>query len=834
MALKSNISPKQQLISKELEMEKSARLALEKKLQEKENEIIKLKHRLQEKELNHSTLGCIQFLNAIIDHLPIGIVIENEIGLVININKSFCELLKINTPIDELVGIDINNSLHFIQEEFLDTLSFFQRTNEILNDRTLVKYDIIELKNGNKLERDFIPLFEGSEYKGHIWLYHNTSIRNKLEKQLDKQKAIYEKVISHLPIDIAVLKSDYAELFLNPIAIKDIELRQWTIEWLIKQKNNQLNQNSHDVNDITSYKKLFNYVTTTKLSGFVEEAKRKEDGELQYLLRGLNPILDDTGNIEMLIGYNTDITDRVRAENELKNAIEITEKLSEAKDLFLATVSHEIRTPMSGILGVVDLLVKTKLNQKQYKMASMIKDASSNLLAIVNDILHLEKINSGKLVLESIPFSVVEKIGLIIDSFKLRVKEKKLYLNFENKLIDNPIIVGDPYRLSQILNNFLSNAIKFTDQGGITIALSAITETENEIWLKIEIQDTGIGIVPEKIEQLFEPYIQADSSTTRKYGGTGLGLSICKTLTKMLGGRIAVDSKPGIGSTFSCLIPFKKELNLNHKNIVEDDYENLRGCKILLAEDVEMNQFIARSILENKQMQISIAKNGKEVIEKVQQTVYDIILMDISMPYIDGMQATSIIRSMKNPLKNSIPIIAVTANALNGDEKKYKDAGMNGYISKPFQEDQLLSVIAKTLATKDFILSPDQIEPIGYPQNKLYNENLIMGWGKNKTAFVEKMIGLFLKTMPTDMEQLSLSASKQDWKMVEKTAHRMKSAIRGLGIKIATKPIKRIEEIAQTMPSDPQLLVEIKSVTQLLNHVIEQINSDYPHLKIHK
>lgn len=324
---------------------------------------------------------------------------------------------------------------------------------------------------------------------------------------------------------------------------------------------------------------------------------------------------------------------------------------------------------MSGILGVVNLLAKTKLNQKQLKMTSMINEAATNLLTIVNDILHLEKITSGKLELEEIPFSLAEKVLSIAESFQLRVKEKNLYLDVENEKSNNPTIFGDPYRISQIINNLLSNAIKFTEQGGIKIYLSTITESLNEIWLKIEIKDTGIGIAPEMIEPLFEPYKQAESATTRKYGGTGLGLSICKNLVEFLGGRIAVDSVLGKGSTFSCIIPFKKQLSASNTIKKVENYEKLKGCKVLLAEDVEMNQFIARSILEERNIQIDIASNGKEVIEMVQLKTYDIILMDISMPYIDGIQATSIIRSMKDPLINRIPILAITANALKGDEK---------------------------------------------------------------------------------------------------------------------------------------------------------------------
>lgn len=826
MPIKSNNPQAYSLISIELEMEKEARLALENKLKEKDNEIAYLKSILKEKQTNHEHSTKRIILDTI-NNLSIGILFENETGLVMTINNALLHLLKINIPIDYLIGTDLLNNKFFDQTQFLNPIYFHKRTNEILNNREEVRNDIFELKDGTIIERDFIPIFEGDLYKGHLWLYNNTTIINQLRKQIEQQKEIYEKVISHLPIDIAVLKPAYSDFFLNPIAIKDNDLRQWIIEWLIDKNNIGSNNDT-----IKSYKSLFNEVITRKASGQIEEMKTDENGKVLYLLRSINPILDESENIEMLIGYNTDITERVRIENELKKEKKITEELSEAKDLFLANVSHEIRTPMSGILGVVNLLAKTKLNQKQLKMTSMINEAATNLLTIVNDILHLEKITSGKLELEEIPFSLAEKVLSIAESFQLRVKEKNLYLDVENEMSNNPTIFGDPYRISQIINNLLSNAIKFTEQGGIKIYLSTITESLNEIWLKIEIKDTGIGIAPEMIEPLFEPYKQAESATTRKYGGTGLGLSICKNLVEFLGGRIAVDSVLGKGSTFSCIIPFKKQLSASNTIKKVENYEKLKGCKVLLAEDVEMNQFIARSILEERNIQIDIASNGKEVIEMVQLKTYDIILMDISMPYIDGIQATSIIRSMKDPLINRIPILAITANTLKGDEKKYRDAGMNGYISKPFQEKQLLDAIINSFKKESFIIETNKEENITNNHHKLYNEELIMGMGKNKPAFIEKMIGLFLKTMPTDMELLDNSASKKDWKMVEKTAHRMKSAIRGMGIEKAVKPIKLIEEMAQTKPNDLDLLNQIKILNGILIMVIQQIKTDYPHLKV--
>lgn len=834
MPKKSEKSKEELLVSIELEMEKAARFSAEMLLIEKQKEIDHLKKTIQEETRNKPQHVGVEMLDTIISHLQTGILIENESGLVVTINKTFCELFKINTTPSALIGTDLfSNDL--INTGILANFFYFnQRTNEILSNRNEVRNDIIDFKDGTTIERDYIPLFDADNYVGHIWYYTNSTLKNNLEAKLDKQKRIYEKILSLLPTDIAVFNTEFADLFLNPIAIKDTELRQWIIEWLIGKKTSGSKTKEILIKDITSYQDLFNYVVSQKLSGQIEEKKITDDGKDQYLLRQLNPILDDNGEIEMILGYNTDITERVIIETELKKAKKTTEDLGKAKDLFLANVSHEIRTPMNGILGVVNLLIQTNLTQHQQKMASMINDAATNLLVIVNDILNIEKINSGKLDLEEIPFLLNEKVSIIIESFQHKAKDKNLILSFQNEINQNLDIIGDPYRLSQILNNLIGNAIKFTEKGGVEITVNTITESSDQIWIRFAVKDTGIGIDKNKIDHLFEPFIQAEHSTTRKYGGTGLGLSISKNLIELLGGRIAVDSKPNEGSLFSFNIPFKKNNSAISDLPIIPDYGKLNGCRVLLAEDVEMNQFIARSILEEKGMYVTIASDGKEVIEKVSNYQFDLILMDISMPFIDGIQATSIIRSLPNSQKKNIPIIALTANSLRGDEKKYIEAGMNGYISKPFLKDQFLNAILSTLTVSTFVILDTPFKEQETITSKLYNEQQIMGMSNTKPEFAEKMIGLFLKTMPSDLELLEKSAQIRDWEMVERTAHRMKSAIRGMGITVAVKQVKQVEEIAHKRPIDLNIHPLIKELNQILRNVLTQIKTDYPNIKVPK
>lgn len=834
MAENTNTNSASKLLSIELEMERAARYAAEKKLLQKENELLLLQRKLNKSDTTTFSFTGTEVINRINQHLQTGILIENESGLVISINESFCQFFNIKAPIDSLIGTDLYSNRQIEETIFTNPFHFHQRTNEILSNRIQVRNDILELRNGIIIERDYIPLFQQGEYTGHIWYYTDATLKYTLEKKLEKQKNIYEKILSYLPADIAVLSPEYADLFLNPIAIKDPELRQWIIEWLIGKKGTDTTLPESKDTRVANYQELFEQVIHQKKGGIIEEKKTDTEGNTSHILRNLHPVLDEEGELEMIIGLHTDITERVQIEDELILAKKKTDELAKAKDLFLANVSHEIRTPMNGILGIAGLLAKTKLNQKQQKMTGMIKDAANNLLVIVNDILNFEKISAGKIELEKIQFVLNEKLALLTESFQYKAKEKNIQLCFNDETGQTIEIVGDPYRLSQIVTNLLANAIKFTDKGNVEIKLQIITKTPEDIWIRIEVKDSGIGIPEVKIDSLFQPYQQADTAISRKYGGTGLGLSIVKNLVSLMGGRIGVESKIDSGSIFSIQLPFKTNTEATQTAYAIADYNQLKGLRVLLAEDVEMNQFIARSILEEKGVYVTEAIDGRETIEKVKSFTFDLILMDISMPYIDGIQATSIIRSMKNSPNCSIPIIAITANALEGDKQKYLSAGMNGYISKPFLEEEFLMVILQCLQKNDFCFSSDNENLINPTNEKLYSEAHLMGMGKYQQTFIDKMIGLFLQTMPEDIYILQETAKMKDWKKVERTAHRIKSAIRSMGIQSAIQAIRYIEEAAQKNPPPDDIVQKIDWVSQAMKLVIDQIKADYPHIAVSK
>jgi signal transduction histidine kinase/DNA-binding response OmpR family regulator len=479
------------------------------------------------------------------------------------------------------------------------------------------------------------------------------------------------------------------------------------------------------------------------------------------------------------------------------------------KQQFLANMSHEIRTPMNAVSGMTDLLIEKNPRADQLNYLQVISKSADILLHIINDILDLSKIEAGKLEMEQIDFSLADTVQLVKETLSVRAEEKGLHLltNIGSEVQD--VLVGDPYRINQILMNLGGNAIKFTEGGSVEINVQQLSEDDSETKLKFSVTDTGAGIPEDKLNSLFESFKQVNTSDSRKYGGTGLGLSISKQLVELQGGKISVESKEGVGTTFSFVLSFPigsaEKLAARTRKEQKADGRILNGLRILLADDNEYNRLVANEALSLKaNVTIDEAHDGQEAIDMLQLHDYDVILMDVLMPVLNGLDATRYIRAHLPEPKNATPVIALTASMLRNDLDKCVQAGMNSYVTKPFKTWQLIAAIAQVTGRTNFTPPPEENEPGSIAEAvPPANENGVtdiaglIKYCEGEMDRVKRYVGIYLKSIPAFEQNATAAIAEKNIDEIAVLVHTFKPKWAMMGMTQSTDLCHQIETLCE-------------------------------------
>ncbi|MDD2307015.1 MAG: PAS domain S-box protein [Prolixibacteraceae bacterium] len=581
---------------------------------------------------------------------------------------------------------------------------------------------------------------------------------------------------------------------------------------------------------------------------------RHQNGKLTDVLFNGSVYTDDHENVLGVVIVARDVTEQKRAATELTEAIvfaematliaeeakskaesatKIAEDAVKAKQQFLSNMSHEIRTPMNAIIGFTKVVLKTDLSVKQKEYLQAIKLSGDALIVLINDILDLAKVDAGKMTFEQAPFKMALSISAMLHLFEPKIQEKNLKLIKEYDHRIPEVLLGDPVRLHQIILNLVSNAVKFTTRGKITVSVNLVDENDDKVTIEFIVSDTGIGIPESKIEKIFENFQQASSGTTRLYGGTGLGLAIVKQLVEAQDGSISVSSKINEGSSFSFKLSFQKT-----GSKVESDIELIElnneaiNIDVLVVEDIALNQLLMRTLLDDFGFGCDIADNGKIAIEKMRIKQYDVILMDLQMPEMNGFEATDYIRNLMNC---DIPIIALTADVTTVDLAKCKSVGMNDYIAKPVDERLLYTKIISLVKKTSLVIDPEVSIVDKAMHIKCTNLEYLNIRTKSNKLLMMEMISLYLKQTPPLIISMKQGLREKDWNLLYSAVHKMIPSFSIMGINSDFEDMaKKVQEYASNQQHSegiPEMVLQLEEVCE---QACVELTEEYDTFKTNK
>ncbi len=639
------------------------------------------------------------------------------------------------------------------------------------------------------------------------------------QKKLQHDINLYRDVLNKLPaIDVFVFDQDMRFLMAEGTEMGNFGLSQSDLE-------------GKKLKDI-SRKKIKNKLTPvfkSVLKG--EEVNSEYKLKSRYYFIKAAPIIGDDGIVHSGLVVVRNITKEKLSERILKKSRSEALKSGEAKNQFIARVSHEIRTPLNAIMGFTEQLLQTKLSARQSEFVKIIDNSSELLLSLVNDILVMSKIEAKQLIFDKSPFTVRNAIDYVYDALVMKAEQKNLDFDFEVDEDTDKVLIGDCFRLQQILINLLTNSIKFTNRGSVKLNCRMHDEDNDNISLKFDVIDTGIGISDKQLKNIFKQYTHINYSTGKRNEGIGLGLAICKNLIELQGGSLSVKSQRGEGTTFSFIIPFRKgtESDILTHDLINIDPSKLKNRKILLVDDDSVNLLLGKTILKKFNCSFDIANNGTEAIKKLDKKKYDLVLLDIYMPDISGIEVSKYLRNDKKD--NKTRIIALTAQALKDDILKYEEAGINDFLIKPFRESYLYSKICEILqvGAEPFRESKSEVILKSELNHSRYDLFDLKKMADDDEEFVNQTLKVFIENSEEAVKYFNQMLKEKNWKQIGEMAHKILPSYRHLSMNtvvprlVEIKNKTLVEKEYRVVPGlVREAIAEIEDITKDLKSEISE------------
>ena len=757
-------------------------------------------------------------LFSLIEHLNSGILLENENRRIVIANNTFCNMFGIPATPEQLVGSDCSKSAEETKHLFRYPEEFIGKVNKIIQERKEVLAEEFEMANGDFYELYYNTIYTNGTFKGHLWKYTDITQRRYQEQILKQQEEKYRNIIASMKMGLAETNTNDEIIEVNQ---QFCEMSGYSREEIIGNKSIILLADEESrIRVNNKYNLRIEGITDT-----YEVQIRRKNGDLRWWLTSGGPSFNDAGRIIGTIGISIDITQQRNLASELDQALKKAEESSNAKEAFLANMSHEIRTPLNAIIGMIREMSRQSLTKNLKLYVSNAAMASQHLLSIVNNVLDITKIESGEINLDIRPFSLIAVINDAVSILEPAAQEKMLRLSVATSHMLAPSYLGDSNRIRQILLNIISNSIKFTENGNISVECT-VTETSGNIHhIRLIISDTGIGMDESYIRMVFNKFVQGEYRKEGRYGGTGLGLAITYELVQLMKGTISVTSKKDVGTSVEMDITLETS-----NNIEKDELEapliltNLKNKSILIVEDNDLNRLVALNSLTFHGMIVTEALNGLDAIEKLKKSSFDLILMDLQMPEMGGIEATRILREK---LHLTTPVIALTANAFKTEIERCLNAGMNDYIIKPFEENSLMEAILKNISMTEKAEPNINLVSEGGEKKDLYNLVAIEEMSRGNKEFIRKIVQIFIEQTPIAVEEIKNALHGGNLNTVRIVAHRIKPNIDNFGIGSLKQEIRTIESLAEKGIITAELEEKILLLDSVVNEVVGQLKSEF-------